>query len=1027
MNASIPSRIGDFEILRELSSDGGQGRLFAARCLRADALPGLSEGVEVALKVLPVRGDDPEGAWRRLERRTAALVAARHDGIVRYWGCFRAEGGGLGDETHAVAMELLRGETLADRLAREPLGLDAEDALRIVRAVLEALACAEGRGIVHRDIKPSNVFLCRDGSVKLIDFELARAEADAEATLETGAVKGTWDYMAPEFHPDLQPDPDFRGDAVSDAFSVAVLLHEALTGRKPYARGAHGVDGTSMVAFFERWSRAGGHDPERSVRIDVVRCHPLRHVRDFLKKGLSVSRRGRFASLGEALAALTPVEVRELRGAKDAYRLSVCIGKGGFGAVYKARRVSDGGDVALKLLTRADADDRFWREARTMERFDDDRVVRLVETFEQDGESRTPVLAMELLRDMPGSSLKERLAAAGEGRGLPDGEVLPAFVRYAEGLAILHRAGVVHRDVKPANLYLPTGAPDRACLMDLGIVLTDRTQTVGAVPGTPDYMAPELARSDTRGDAKSDLYALGLSLYEALTGGTALPRLPTGSEAYAAWFARASSGARPDFSALDGRPEIRAVVERLSAVDPADRYGTAAEAAEALRRLSSGTEGDAETLAPAPEPPARPATENRAPDVAPAIEPAAAEPAPKRKAEVSSAKKTASHSARRPAAAPPAAGVRVVSRASGSSWWKAVVAVAVLIVLAVAFAAFREPIAAFVRQIATSGETPPLPSPEPSEPPAPRPDPVEESKKRLADATKGVDALLDGFAGRIQEVASSADAGKLGSELETLRSKGMDALNALDDAARNLPEFAAAVAAWTERCDGLARQRKEREGALALSEAKQRLEGAKAAFVARLEELSGRIGAAASEEELRKLEKEVETLRRAGRESLDALDENVRNLPEFEQSGTDWSNLCDGLPGKCVARAKELEEKWAPLLPTEEDEEKARQNPLWRRIVDAERVLADEAVPIRKGFLALRDEAEAAADPTGLKARFAVLEHAWQECAKKAVGVDGLVNRPVYGSVRDELQRVYYAARDAVDDCELRQRDRSDR
>ncbi|MBR1608329.1 MAG: serine/threonine protein kinase, partial [Kiritimatiellae bacterium] len=577
-------RIGDFTVVAELAGKGGQGRLFSATCDRDGAFPGLAAGQVVALKVMPVRGDDPERAYRRLKRRTDALVASRHAGIVRYWGCFAHEGG-LGEDMHVVVMELLHGETLEERLKREPLGLDAAEALRVVRTCLEALVCASGHGIVHRDIKPSNVFLCEDGGVKLIDFEIAQAATSAHTTTESGAMQGTYDYMAPDFHPDFRPDPKFRGDACSDVFSLSVLFHEAMTGRRPYSERGGGEGDQSMMEFFRRWNKADGREVSRTIRVDALRVHALRHVQKVLKRGLSPDRAGRFKTYAEMLEALSGVTVRELRGGKDTYRLSVCVGKGGFGAVYKAWRGSDGTPVAVKFLTRSDSDGRFWREARTLERFHDDRIVAFVESFEVGRETRMPVLVMAFLPHMPGSSLKERLGEPENRDGLPAGEVIPAFVRFAEGLAILHRDGVVHRDIKPANLYLPAGEPGKACLMDLGIVRTDETQTNGGLPGTPDYMAPELARSATRGDARSDIYALGLCLFEALSGTTAYPRLPRGSEAYAAWFERARSGEEPDLSALDWYPEARKAVARLVAPDPVDREASAAKVAALIRNI----------------------------------------------------------------------------------------------------------------------------------------------------------------------------------------------------------------------------------------------------------------------------------------------------------------------------------------------------------------------------------------------------------------------------------------------------------
>ena len=590
-------RFGAFEALQLLVGKGGQGRLFAARCLEEGAFEGLHVGDEVVLKAMPVRADDPDKAYRRLARRTAALVAARHPGIVRYYGCFETEGGGIDDAMHVVVMELLRGETLEERLRREPLGLDGAESLAILRACLEALVHAASFGIVHRDIKPSNVFLCEDGGVKLIDFEVARQATSAQTTTESGAMQGTFDYMAPDFHPNFRPDPKFRGDQCSDVFSLAVTFHEMLAGRRPYA-AAQTLGDQSMMAFFQRWTKAEGADPRRAIRIDGVRVHSLRHLQRVLRKALQPERSARYQTYAEFLAALSRVEPRVLEGGVGRYRLSKCVGKGGFGVVYKAFRESDGAAVAIKVLLRAEYAERFDREGRVLMRFDDDRIVTFVEAFAGgDPMAPTHFLVMRYLEGMPGSSLKDRLFADPSRRGLPRAETLAAFVRFAEGLQLLHDEGVYHRDVKPANLYFPAGEPQRACLMDLGVVRTDETQTNGGLPGTLDYMAPELATGGSRGDASADLYALGLCLYEALTGRTAYPRLPRGSEGVAAFYARARSGEEPDLSGLDGEPELQALVRSMTAVDRSERPASAREAARLLRAVPFREEGPREEVA----------------------------------------------------------------------------------------------------------------------------------------------------------------------------------------------------------------------------------------------------------------------------------------------------------------------------------------------------------------------------------------------------------------------------------------------
>jgi tetratricopeptide (TPR) repeat protein len=194
--------IGRFEILREIGR-GGFGVVYEAR----DG--GL--GRLVALKtVQPRRGVDPE----MLRGEAEAAAQLQHPNIVTVHDV-GTEGGRAW-----IVLELLRGETLDERLRRGPLPYG--EALRIAMGVARGLAHAHRAGIVHRDLKPANVFICEDGAAKILDFGLSRVFGSG------GAEGGTPGYMAPE---------QSRGeaqDARTDVFGAAVMLHEMLSGQRPY-------------------------------------------------------------------------------------------------------------------------------------------------------------------------------------------------------------------------------------------------------------------------------------------------------------------------------------------------------------------------------------------------------------------------------------------------------------------------------------------------------------------------------------------------------------------------------------------------------------------------------------------------------------------------------------------------------------------------------------------------------------------------------------------------------------------------
>ena len=261
-------------------------------------------------------------------------------------------------------------------------------------------------------------------------------------------------------------------------------------------------------------------------------------------------------------------------------------GRGAMGVVWRARDEESGQIVALKLLRNVYADDpevleRFAREVELARRVHSPHVVAVLGYGSREG---TPYLAMEYVE---GPSLRERLAEHG-----PCGwsEARALLQQLAQGLADVHAAGIVHRDVKPSNILL---APDgTAKLSDFGIARgLDLTRVTGtsAMLGTPTYLAPEGQR-----DARSDLYSLGCVAYELCTG--APPFEGTSHQDLILAHVRTP----PDLAKLP--PEARPLVGWLLAKDPAARP----QDAHALLAALWGQAG-VPALAPRPAPSAPPA------------------------------------------------------------------------------------------------------------------------------------------------------------------------------------------------------------------------------------------------------------------------------------------------------------------------------------------------------------------------------------------------------------------------------------
>ncbi len=221
----IGRKLGHYEIVEKLG-EGGMGAVYRAR--------DTTLGREVALKLLPefVAGDSEK--IQRLEREARLLASLSHPNIATLHGLEESNG------LKYLVMELVPGETLADRISRGPVRL--EECIGIFRQIAEGLEAAHEKGVIHRDLKPANVVVTPEGRVKILDFGLAKAVAEEASSsdlsksptltregTEQGVILGTASYMSPE---------QARGktlDRRTDIWSFGCVFYEALTRKKAFS------------------------------------------------------------------------------------------------------------------------------------------------------------------------------------------------------------------------------------------------------------------------------------------------------------------------------------------------------------------------------------------------------------------------------------------------------------------------------------------------------------------------------------------------------------------------------------------------------------------------------------------------------------------------------------------------------------------------------------------------------------------------------------------------------------------------
>ena len=566
----------------------------------------------VAIKVIDARYRHDPSYAERFVREARAVASWRHENIIQIH--YADDQDGL----YYFAMEYIEGLNLGVLLseyATEGKLMPHDDVLRIGRAIASALDYAHQKDVIHRDVKPSNVMVASNGRVVLTDFGLAMDIQ--QGTL--GQVFGSSQYIAPE-------QARCSADAVpqSDLYALGVVFYEMLTGVVPFddpspttvavqhltlpppppRKVNPNLNPESEAVLLKALSKS----PEEryqtgSTLLDALeKALQTGHPASIKKDKLSSPPAGVRLSAGRSLSKISVGEKvsRHLQTNResvsrsdsshqmddsligqrlDEYRIDALLGRGGMARVYRGLDEHLRRYVAIKVIDapfRTDSDYvmRFEREAQAIAQMEHPNIVRLYRYGKAEGQL---YMAMQYVE---GADLGSVLDSYREDQEFIELKEACQIVRQVcLALDYAHSHGVIHRDVKPSNIMLDQQG--NVILTDFGLALLTELGTQGEIFGSPHYIAPEQAISSASVVPQSDLYAVGVILYEMCTG-----ELPFDAEETLdiAMLHMTEPPRPPRELRSETSPELEAVILKTLAKEPKERYQNGAELADALER-----------------------------------------------------------------------------------------------------------------------------------------------------------------------------------------------------------------------------------------------------------------------------------------------------------------------------------------------------------------------------------------------------------------------------------------------------------
>jgi serine/threonine protein kinase len=615
---SLPAHIGRYRVEADL---GRRGNLIVYRAYD----PQLER--QVAIKILSPLVPVDEELRAHFQREVEVIAALEHACIVQVYD--------YGEhEAHPfVVMPYLSGGTLATRMSVGPLRL--QQLVPIINRVAAALDEAHARGIIHRQLRPANILFDDQGQAYLSDFGIPALQAvSGQGGLpDIDAMK----YLSPEQIRALDEGSAAELDGRSDVYALGAILFEALAGCPPYPAPTAAEMAMAHLAAPIPSLRAAKPDLPATYQVLVERAlakapadrYPTagelaRHAKEI------ASGRWYLDQIAEAGTDSSPKGQKQPRTPADSvaaqspsappggyigrYQIERQLGRGAMGVVHLAYDPNTKRQVAIKVLPRQltaapEFRERFQREAKLVARLEHSCIASVYDFGEYEEQ---PFIVMQYL---PGGTLADRL-----GRGpLKLRAIAPIVERVAAALDEAHAQHIVHQDVKPGNILF--NADDEAFLSDFGIAVIAEAKASlmrDDVGGTPKYISPEQVRAlmmdqevpKSRGfwgglldklrkgqgssdqappgatlDGRSDVYSLGIVLFEALTG-----RVPFEAATLFDTVMAHLTTPVPDIRQI--KPGLPAacqdIIEKALAKDPAQRYQTAGELASDVKELAAG-------------------------------------------------------------------------------------------------------------------------------------------------------------------------------------------------------------------------------------------------------------------------------------------------------------------------------------------------------------------------------------------------------------------------------------------------------